>query len=682
MTSFDDQDMELLPNGLLIDDRYRIDGVLGQGGFAMVYRATHTRLNKPVALKVLDIHGSSRDMKIFRERFEREAQLASKLDVPNVVTIYDYGYVPTNNQPYIAMEMLNGHDLEEELKMHGAMDPERAVRLFLPVLTALNRGHEQGVVHKDLKPSNLYLCEPNTPNERLVVLDYGIARVFDSPDAKLTATNQFAGTPAYMAPEYIERQEVSPSLDVYQVGLILIEMLTGKPVVEAPSALGYFVAHCEGRHDIPESLAQSPFGQVLTRAIAVEPSMRWPSTIAFRDALQGVSWQGDFKTSHGHAGQIVPTLEEMPPYHQPTQPEQPYVPPAQPAPMTMPPQPTTTGPRAAQTWVLAGVAVAILLVCAVLGTTLVFVASDKSKGQQGGDVGQNAGQGLSSKANSATNLPVIKAAQMDGVDAKLHAVHVGYQMLNPGVDLMVMNYTMGMRKFGMKKPKMIAAYAPMRLPTNFAHSEMNLRRALKMSPKLQAVDEAIPTFLVNAKAMGALFDDMHVYYRQDKAYRDDNMAEGKALHKRFESIWPKYKASSNEVRRQLYLADVQRLNQLKETLSKDKVMTQVLLAYEQVLSITNQLLDKPDAPIEKALKRLKDANRRARHLYRDKPHDGPVYMGPQPLIESTSEMVESLMKIVELRKEGKKDEAEREIYSMCGDYHRSVMALLSYARRM
>ena len=277
---------EHLPEGTLVDGRYVIKRFLGRGGFAIVYEAVQTTLDRPAALKVLDLRGNSAEVVRFRERFANEAKLAARLEHPNVVRIFDYGFVEQSQQPYIAMELLQGHDLEAELLEHGPLELERAMRLFAGVLDALGHAHEKGIVHKDLKPSNLFICEPNTPRERMVVLDYGIARLYDSPDAKLTQTNQYTGTPAYAAPEYIHSQTVTPPLDVYQMGLIIGEALTGNPIVQASSPMAYFVAHCNGQQRMDPKLLGTPLGEVIRRAVSVEPTQRYDSGASFKVAIE------------------------------------------------------------------------------------------------------------------------------------------------------------------------------------------------------------------------------------------------------------------------------------------------------------------------------------------------------------------------------------------------------------
>jgi len=277
-----------LPAGTLVGDRYEIEAFIGEGGFAQVYRARHRMMNHDVAVKVLNVDANPRRARAFEERFLQEARIAASLRHPNVVTIHDFGFTGAQRQLYMAMEYLSGHDLQRELNQRGPMAPTRALPLLCDALDALGLGHKQGIVHKDLKPANLFLVHLDTPREALVVLDFGVARLSQVPGARLTETGTFNGTPQYLPPEYIEHQIVSPALDVYQMGLILVETLTGRPVVNEDNPYRCIVAHCSGDLDVPEQLRQSPLGPVIAAATALSPDDRYPDASAFRVALAAV----------------------------------------------------------------------------------------------------------------------------------------------------------------------------------------------------------------------------------------------------------------------------------------------------------------------------------------------------------------------------------------------------------
>jgi len=273
--------------GTIIDGRYEIIGHLGRGGFAHVYKARHVHLDREIALKILEFP-SGPGTEQFQARFLQEARIAAKIKHPNVVDVFDFGVANDLGQPYLAMDYLIGHDLEEELVRSGPMDPQRAIGLFIDTLSALGDGHLLGIVHKDLKPSNLYLSAPGTKDERLIILDFGIARVFGDKSSQMTQTGSFAGTPAYLAPEYIENQIVTPALDVYQMGLILIETLTAIPAVTAGNSMAYLLAHCQGHVRMPEELKCTKVGEVLTKATLFDPQQRYANATEFCDALRRV----------------------------------------------------------------------------------------------------------------------------------------------------------------------------------------------------------------------------------------------------------------------------------------------------------------------------------------------------------------------------------------------------------
>ncbi|MEO1270474.1 MAG: serine/threonine-protein kinase, partial [Myxococcota bacterium] len=274
--------------GDVLDGRFEITGKLGSGGFATVYEGRQLNIDRRVAIKILDVYQRQDDphSKQFEVRFQREASSAAQIAHPGVVNIYDYG-VTQEGEPYIVMEYLKGHDLDDELALHGPMDPKRAVRLAIQALAALQAAHKLGIVHRDLKPSNLFLTEPGERDEMLRVVDFGIAAIQDSGE-KLTQSGQYLGTPRYLAPEYVREQHVSPAIDVYQMGLILIEMLTAEPVVQGTSVFHSIFIHCSGELEVPNYLLESPLGLVLGKALSLDPEERYSDAGSLRDALEAL----------------------------------------------------------------------------------------------------------------------------------------------------------------------------------------------------------------------------------------------------------------------------------------------------------------------------------------------------------------------------------------------------------
>lgn len=296
--------MTSLPIGMKIDDRYEILDTLGVGGFATVYKARHLTIDRDVALKVMDLKKGVDPS--YSQRFFREAKIAAKIHHNNVVSIYDFGHVAETGQPYIAMEMLHGHDLSHELKDAGPLSPKRMYVLFRPVLEALGQGHGLGIVHKDLKPENLYLVDPRGQHELMKVLDFGVARINSNEVAKLTSAGQLLGTPRYLAPEYIKQQLVSPAIDVYQMALIISEALTGIPAVSGDPYHAMMI-HCSGQLQIAEFLLDGPVGEVFRKAISIDPEKRYADCNAFAAALDSVAQYFESEVPlEGGAPQMTP----------------------------------------------------------------------------------------------------------------------------------------------------------------------------------------------------------------------------------------------------------------------------------------------------------------------------------------------------------------------------------------
>ncbi|MFP4601197.1 MAG: protein kinase domain-containing protein [Persicimonas sp.] len=281
-----------LEAGKLVQGRYKLAGLLGAGGFAKVFEAFDTNIERPVAIKFLDVHRSLSDPAAAKEvlaRFEREAKLAARIEHPNVVNIYDYGLLGGGETvPFIVMERLSGQDLAEVLADGGPMSAERALPLFAGCLDALGKAHGEGIVHKDIKPANLFVSNPGERDESLRLVDFGIAHIRSAAEARLTRTGEVLGTPQYFAPEYIADQRVTPALDVYQMGLVLVEMLSGRPVVDLDNSLLCMHAHSTGELEVPVGLVDSALGPVLRKALAYDETERYVDGYAFADALRDV----------------------------------------------------------------------------------------------------------------------------------------------------------------------------------------------------------------------------------------------------------------------------------------------------------------------------------------------------------------------------------------------------------
>ena len=209
--------------GKLLDDKYRIDSFISAGGMGSVYRAKHVMLDKTVAVKVIKNELVTSEEVV--SRFQREARAASNLNHPNIVTVYDLGQTPEGTL-YIAMEFIDGPSLHDAIRRDGPMPAARAIDILGQVASALSAAHRKQIVHRDLKSHNLMLATDDDGRDVVKLVDFGIAKTFDE-STQLTAAGYMMGTPHYMSPEQAAGQPVDHRTDIYSLGVILYEMLTG-----------------------------------------------------------------------------------------------------------------------------------------------------------------------------------------------------------------------------------------------------------------------------------------------------------------------------------------------------------------------------------------------------------------------------------------------------------------------
>lgn len=260
----------------LIDGRYRLGAVIGRGGMASVVDGEDLRLGRRVAVKLL--RPELAELADVCARFNTEAQLAARVVDPHAVAIYDTGV--DGGVPFIVMERLSGRTLADEIGA-GPIAPERAVRVVGQMLAGLEAAHRVGVIHRDVKPSNVLL----TADGDAKLADFGIAKVAES--ANLTATGSIVGTAAYLAPERLAGQPASVASDVYSAGVVLYEALGGARPFEADTPLG--VLHAIAHVDAPPLTRTSPeLAGVAARAMAKDPAQRFSSAAAMAAALDGV----------------------------------------------------------------------------------------------------------------------------------------------------------------------------------------------------------------------------------------------------------------------------------------------------------------------------------------------------------------------------------------------------------
>ncbi|NJK78778.1 MAG: protein kinase [Chloroflexaceae bacterium] len=263
--------------------RYFVEQEIGRGGMARVYRATDTRLQRTVALKVMAAQLSSDPE--FARRFEREAILIANLRHPAIVTVYDID--EQDGVRYIAMEFIQGQPLHMILRSHGALSLGYAVSLLDPLGQALDYAHQQGAVHRDVKPHNVML----DVNGRVLLTDFGIAQAPDADKEKLTRTGIFMGTPEYISPEQAEGRRVDGKSDLYSFGIVGYEILTGR-VPFAGNTPQLIIAHSQSTPPPPsKSLANLPseVDQVFQRMLVKRPADRYETGAAFVDALRSIA---------------------------------------------------------------------------------------------------------------------------------------------------------------------------------------------------------------------------------------------------------------------------------------------------------------------------------------------------------------------------------------------------------
>ena len=233
--------IEAFPGQRLVD-KYRIDALIGQGGMGAVYRATHLELDRVVALKVVlpDYVSSSETL----ERFRREARAAARLNHPSVITIYDFG-VLENGRAYLAMELLDGRSLRDEIEKLGIISPKRTLEILKPVCEAVQAAHNAGVIHRDLKPDNIILESSEIGQELVKVVDFGIAKLKEKSGKSLSLTGPglVMGTPHYMSPEQCKGEELDTRSDIYSLGVMLYEMLAGQVPFDAPTPSAVIIQH-------------------------------------------------------------------------------------------------------------------------------------------------------------------------------------------------------------------------------------------------------------------------------------------------------------------------------------------------------------------------------------------------------------------------------------------------------
>lgn len=272
--------------GALLDGRYRVEARIATGGMSTVYRGLDVRLDRPVALKVMDTrYAGDRD---FLTRFQREARAIARLTSPGLVAIYDQGNDTAH--PFLVMELVTGGTLRELLRERGPMPPHAVVAVLRPVLSGLGVAHRAGLVHRDVKPENVLI----SVDGEVKLADFGLVRA--TAEAGITSTSVILGTAAYLSPEQVLGEETGPRSDVYAVGIMAFELLTGTTPFKGDSAI--VIAHQHLDRDVPPpgSLIDGvppEFDAFIARATAREPDDRFSDAGAMGAELDAIAEELD-----------------------------------------------------------------------------------------------------------------------------------------------------------------------------------------------------------------------------------------------------------------------------------------------------------------------------------------------------------------------------------------------------
>ncbi|MCH0570287.1 serine/threonine protein kinase [Streptomyces sp. MUM 136J] len=270
----------------LAGGRYQLRDLLGEGGMASVHLAYDSVLDRQVAIKTL--HTELGREQAFRERFRREAQAVAKLTHTNIVSVFDTGEedVDGSTMPYIVMEYVEGRPLgsmlQEDVQHHGAVPADRALKITADVLAALEISHEMGLVHRDIKPGNVMVTRRGV----VKVMDFGIARAMQSGVTSMTQTGMVVGTPQYLSPEQALGRGVDARSDLYSVGIMLFQLVTGRLPFDADSPLAIAYAHVQEEPPLASSVNRSlppAVDALIARALKKNPNERFPTAESMRD---------------------------------------------------------------------------------------------------------------------------------------------------------------------------------------------------------------------------------------------------------------------------------------------------------------------------------------------------------------------------------------------------------------
>ena len=263
--------------GTTLDGRYRIEGVLGEGGMGVVYLGRHLAIDKKVAIKILRAEFARRAET--KARFRQEARAASSLENPHIVDVSDFGALP-DGSTYLVMEFLEGSPLSVLTKDDKPVALDRAIGIARQIADGLAAVHDRGIVHRDLKPDNVFLVKEGDREDFVKILDFGIAKVLESTEARMTCAGSLFGTPSYMSPEQAAGMPVDARTDVYALGIIMYELASGRVPFDADTLMGVLTQHLYRkplplRDMVGESHVSAALDAIIAKALSKAPEQRY-----------------------------------------------------------------------------------------------------------------------------------------------------------------------------------------------------------------------------------------------------------------------------------------------------------------------------------------------------------------------------------------------------------------------
>ena len=291
--------------GTLIDARYEVERLLGEGGMGSVYEVRHVKLDRRFALKALKRELASDES--LAERFLREAKATAAIKHPGVVQITDFGKLGSG-EPFFVMERLEGETLATRIRARGPMSPRAVVGIARQICSALEASHTAGVIHRDLKPENVFLVGKS---EDVRIVDFGAAKIMGS--SKMTRPGVVFGTPYYMSPEQASGGEVDARADIYSLGVLMYEMITGSVPFEADTYMGVLTKHMFAEPTKPSARVASgvqlgDLENVVMRALSKDPDVRYPTMRDLAEALATALERRASDTPPKEVGRAAPSL--------------------------------------------------------------------------------------------------------------------------------------------------------------------------------------------------------------------------------------------------------------------------------------------------------------------------------------------------------------------------------------